>query len=61
MPKYRVNVTQTTIVVFDPVEIETDDEDTAKELAEDMAADGSLTAENENEEFTTKVEEITEA
>jgi hypothetical protein len=46
MAKYLLSGTATTVVTYTDVEIDADSEDEAKQTAEEMATDGTLTADD---------------
>ena len=57
MPKYLVNVTATTIVTFEQVEIDVaESAEQAKSLAESMAIDEELDADSSDTTYSTTVE-----
>lgn len=53
MPKFKVIVTEDVTMKYDPIEIDAETEDEAREIAEDMRCNGGL-----GEAFFVEVDEV---
>jgi uncharacterized protein with GYD domain len=60
MAKFNVSVTKVTTVVYDSVEIDAEDDTTAQRMAVEMAEDGDISEETNNEEYQSTVSIVPE-